>query len=285
MPLLQRIAACVVAAFFVTTAPAFAANGVYGGTTSDDEPIVLTTDAKGMKLRSAVVAWEAPCKSGPRFPMAIALEPVKPEPGFSPGPQDLLVSRNAKGRFAGTQLAGMSLGDQTAAISVDLSGRLRGSGGSGKLVAAVTIFDAAGAEVDSCDTSMSWSATRAAGRVFGGQTSQEHPVVVRLDRKRKKVSDVIVGWQSSTCEPPDNFFRFPLGFRNLRVRASKFGGTFDESQPMDDGSNFSFGYELAGSLAKRSVRGSLKVSVTGTDAAGATILTCSGDVTWKAATG
>jgi hypothetical protein len=288
MSLLRRAAAFVVAAAlsFIATPPAFGANGVYGGTTSDDEPIVITTDAKGNKLRSAVVAWRAPCTSGRGFRMAISLRPVRAEPGFSPEPQDLVVSRNAKGRFAGTQLAAVSLvGDATAGISVDLSGRLRGSRASGKLVAAVTISDAAGTQVDSCDTSLSWSASRAAGRVFGGRTSQDNPIVVRLDRKRKTVSDLIVGWESSACEPPDDFFRFPIGFTNLRVRASKFGGTFDEFVPMDDGTNLTFGYKLAGSLARRSVRGSLKVSVTGTDAAGATTLTCSGDVTWKAATG
>jgi hypothetical protein len=287
MSVLRRVAAFIAAAAlsFIATPPAFGANGIYGGTTSDNEAIVIATDAKGQKLRSANVAWQAPCNSGPRFPMAIALTPVKAEPGFSPGPEDLVVSRNAKGRFAGTQVAGLIFGDQSAVLSVDLSGRLRGARGSGKLIAAVTIFDAAGTEVDSCDASLTWSATRTAGRVFGGRTSQEHPVVVRLDRKRKRVSDVIVGWESNTCEPPDHFFRFPLGFSDLRVRASRFGGTFDESVPMDDGSRLSFGYELAGSLAKRSVRGSLKVAVTGTDAAGATTLTCSGDVTWKAATG
>lgn len=287
MSKLRRVAAFVVAAALscIATPPAFSANGVYGGTTSDDDPIVITTDAKGKKLRSAVVAWAAPCQSGTRFPMATTLTAVNAEPGFSPGPDDLVVSRNAKGRFAGTQLAGMRFGDLTAGIAVDLSGRLRDSRASGKLVAAITITDAAGTEVDHCDVSLSWSATRAAGRVFGGRTSQDHPVVVRLDRKRKRVSDVIVGWESSACEPPDNFFRFPLGFSNLRVRASKFGGTFQESVPMDDGSSFSFGYELAGSLARRSVRGSLKVSVTGADAAGTTTVTCSGDVSWKATTG
>jgi hypothetical protein len=287
MSLLRRAAAFIVAAAlsFIATPPAFSANGVYGGTTGDDDAIVVTTDAKGQKLRSAVVAWGARCQGGSRFPMAITLTPVTAEPGFSPGPQDLVMSRNAKGRFAGTQLVAMDLGDVTAGISVNLSGRLRGSRGSGRIVAAVSITDAAGAEVDHCDASVPWSASRAAGRVFGGATSQDHPVVVRLDRKRKLVSDVIVGWESSACEPPDNYFRFPLGFTNLRVRSSRFGGTFDESMPMDDGSSYRFGYDLAGSLKRRSVRGSLKVSVTGTDAAGATIVTCSGDVTWKAATG
>lgn len=288
MSKLRRAAAFVVAAALavIATPPAFGANGVYGGSTSDDEPIVITTDAKGKKLRSAVIAWRAPCASGRGFRMAISLRAVEAEPGFSPGPQYLAVSRNAKGRFAGTQLAAMRLiGDATAGISVDLSGRLRASRASGRLVAAVTITDASGTQVDSCDTSLSWSASRAPGRVFGGRTSQDDPVVVRLDRKRKTVTDLIVGWESSACEPPDNFFQFPIGFTNLRVRASKFGGAFDESVPMDDGTNLTFGYELAGSLARRSVRGSLKVSVTGTDAAGATTLTCSGDVTWKASTG
>lgn len=287
MSLLRRAAAFVVAAALSCFAPppAFGANGVYGGTTGDDAPIVITTDAKGLKMRSAVIAWGARCNGGSRFPMAMTLTPVTAEPGFSAGPQDLIMSRNAKGRFNGSQLAAMDLGDVTAGIATTLSGRLRGTRGSGRIVVAISITDAAGAEIDHCDASVPWSATRAAGRVFGGATSQDHPVVVRLDRKRRLVSDVIVGWESSACEPPDNFFFFPLSFSNLRVRSSRFGGTFDDSMPMDDGSSFRFGYEIAGSLKRRSVSGSLKMSVTGTDAAGATIVTCSGDVTWKAATG
>jgi hypothetical protein len=272
----------------IAASPAFSATGVFGGSTSAGEAIVLTTDAKAKKLRSVVIAWEAPCQDGRIFPMAIKLTPVADEPGFSSGPEDLVVSRNAKGRFAGTQFAAMALSAQTAAISVELSGKLRGGRASGRLAATVSILDdATGTEVGTCETgSLRWSASRSAGRIYGGQTSQGEPVVVRLDRKRKKVNDLLAGWETSSCEPPDRYFRVGDRFINFAVRARRFGGTFDSSYPTDDGGRIVLGFDVAGTLSSRTMRGTLRVTVTGTDAAGATNLTCdSGAIDWRAATG
>jgi hypothetical protein len=290
MSILSRAAAAVAAAALTIVAapPAFAASGVYGGSTSDQEAIVLTTDAAGKKLRSAVISWEAPCADGMSFPVAIKLTAVKAEPGFRPAPDDLVVGRNAKGRFSGTQFAGRSVGDDAALVTTQLSGRLRARSASGKLSATVSIVDGAtGEEITTCETgSQSWSASRAARRVFGGSTSQEEPIVVRLDRKRKRVTDLITGWQSATCEPPDRYFRFALGFQQLRLRGARFGGTFEEPVQMDDGSSVTFTYDVSGSLKRRAMRGGLRVTVAGTDPAGAPNLSCdSGKVSWRAATG
>jgi hypothetical protein len=290
MPTLRRVVALPVAAALslLATPTAFAANGVFGGSTSAPEAIVINTDGKAKKLRSAVVAWEAACGDGATFPLAIELTAVRDEPGFSPGPEDLVVSRNAKGRFAGINLLAIDLGEQVAAIAAELSGRLRGDRARGKLSATVSIVDkATGAEQTSCSTgALSWSASRSPGRIFGGKTAQQEPVVVRLNRNRKMVADLLTGWESSGCQPPDRYFRFAERFSRLSVRSNRFGGSFEQSYPMDDGGALTFGYELGGRLSKRSVSGSLQVTVTGTDAAGATTLTCSsGKVSWKAATG
>ncbi len=290
MSLLRWAAAFIVAAAlsFIATPTAFGANGVYGGTTSAAEAIVITTDAKAKKLRSAVISWEAPCRDGMSFPMASALTPVTAEPGFMPGPDDLVIGFNAKRRFLGTQLTARDLGDHTALVTVELSGKLRARQAAGKLTATVSILDnASGAEVTSCETgSLKWSASRSAGRIYGGKTTQDEPVVARLDAKRKTVTDLLVGWESDSCQPPDNYFRFGERYRGLAVRSGRFANTDDESYPTDDGGTLAYHYELAGSVARRSVKGSLHVTVTATDAAGATNLTCdSGQVSWKAATG
>src|SRR6266536_1020902 len=81
--------------------PARAAEAVFGGSTSAGEPIVLKSDAKASALTTAVIGWEAKCDDGSYFPGATALTATEPTPGFSPGYRDLLMSRNAKGRFAG----------------------------------------------------------------------------------------------------------------------------------------------------------------------------------------
>jgi hypothetical protein len=287
----RRIVASALAAALslVVVPPAFSASRVFGGSTSDDEAIVLTTDAKAKKLRSAVIAWRAPCTDERFFPMAVELTPVANEPGFTPGPEDLLVSKNAKGRFAGQELAIWDLGGtQTAVINVELSGKLRATRASGRLKATVSILDSAtAAEVATCDTgSLKWSASRAAGRIYGGKTTQDEPVVVRLDRKRRKVADILVGWQTSTCQPPDFYMAIGDRFTNLSIRSNRFGEAFESSYPMDGGGQMAFAYDVAGTVSRRSIRGTLRVTLKRADAAGTTDLTCdSGAIAWRAATG
>ena len=150
-------------------------------------------------------------------------------PGDSPDPRDLMVSRNGKRRFAGTQLAAFDMGDRSAAVQVEIAGKLRARRAAGTLTATTTIFDATGATVDTCATGrVSWSAKRDPGRVYGGKTGQDEPVVVRLNRQRKRVMDLIYGWQSAGCEPP-GFVRFSERLTNFRI--SRRGAFVTRSTP------------------------------------------------------
>ena len=283
------VASALAAAFSLFVAPpAFAASGVFGGSTAGAEPIVLNTDPKAKKLRSAVIAWRAECADGRFFGLGIELTAVANEAGFNPSHDDLVASKNAKGRFAGTQMTVWDLGDVVAPISVELSGKMRSGRASGRLRATVSILDkATGAEVTTCETgSLKWSASRDAGRIFGGKTNQNEPVVVRLDRKGKRVADLMVTWESSTCEPPDRFMRFPESWSGFAVKSRRFGDTFEEAFTTDDGGRIVYAYDVAGGVSRRSIRGTLRVAVTRTDAAGAPMLTCdTGALDWRASTG
>lgn len=286
----RRLVASALAAAFslLVVPPAFGASGVFGGSTADGEAIVLNADVKAKKLRSAVIAWRAQCADGSLFPLGIELTAVASRPGFTPSHDDLVVSKNAKGRFAGTQIAAMDLGDHVAPFSVELSGKMRSGRASGRLRATVSIVEkTTGAEVTTCNTgSVKWSASRDAGRIFGGKTMQDEPVVVRLDRKGKRVADLLVAWASSTCEPPDRFLRFPEAWSGFAVKARRFSETFEDAFTTDDGGRLVYAYDLGGTVSRRSIKGTLHVTVAGTDAAGATDLTCdSGPIDWRAATG
>src|SRR3954454_17740517 len=105
-------------------APPHAAGAVSGAATSGQEPIAVTADKAVKKLATAVVSWSADCDDGMRFPFEGELAPAKAQPGFSPGPGDLVMSRNARGRFSGTTAATYDLGDQSAAVIFALAGRL-----------------------------------------------------------------------------------------------------------------------------------------------------------------
>src|SRR4051812_14070266 len=172
MRLTPLLAATALAA---SAAPAQAA--VYGGTTSAGDSIVITANRSMTKLTSAVVSSAAGCDNDMRFPFDAELRPATVQPGFSAGPDDLVMSRNAKGRFSGTSTGTGDAGDATAGRIFSLDGKLSAKRASGTLSGTVTILDkATGNTVTSCQTGrLRWAATRAPGHVFGGTTSQNAP--------------------------------------------------------------------------------------------------------------
>jgi hypothetical protein len=282
------VGAAVAFAALLTAAPsALAAGSVFGGSTRAGEPIVLTADRATKTLKSAVVVVRAKCSNGRGFPLSGNLTAVKRSPGFTPGPYDLVVTRNAKGRFAGKVHAAEDLGDLMALATTTLSGKLSAKRATGWLQLDISILDKQTmAETVSCHSgAVRWEASRSPGRIYGGSSSQQEPVVVRLDAKRKTVTDVLAGWESSTCTP-DGFMRYGEHFTNFPLHAGGFGNTWDEMYDGDAGSKMRYAYVLAGKVTRRSASGTLHVGVTGTDAGGATTLTCdTGSVTWKATSG
>jgi hypothetical protein len=264
---------------------AHARSAVFGGSTNAHEAIVLTTDARITRLKSAVIAWDAKCDRGMGFRTAVQLTPAVRSAGFAPDADDLLMTRNGKGRFAGIQRAGFDLGDEVAVVTVQLAGRFRAAKASGTLSAEVSIFDRASqARTEGCRTgTVKWAATRAPGKIYGGKTSQEEPLVVRVNAGHNTVSDVITGWRTPDCTPQDSFFTLGEDFRSFPIAGGRFGHDWGEEYSREDGGTVRFAYALAGTVAAGSAHGSLQVTVTWTDATGATDLTCdTGTVTWTA---
>jgi hypothetical protein len=277
------------AAMLAAAPPAGAAVSVYGGTTSAGEAIVLKADASGAALKSAVIGWRAKCSDGGYFPGYTELAATVAEPGFSPGYRDLLMSRNAKGRFAGTQVGGGGDATMAMAFTVDVTGKLGKARATGTLRGVVKAIDTAtGASAFSCDTGLlRYSASRAPGAIYGGRTSQEQPVVVRVDPERRVISDLIATWRTSTCTP-DASFSVPDGFRGLRLKSTgAFAAAYAPDYPLADGSGTRhFAYQLSGRVARTKLNGSLHVTFNDTDAAGVQTLACdTGGITFKAQTG
>ncbi len=280
--------AAAAAASLAAAPAALAAPAVFGGSTSTGDPIVLQSDAATAKLKSAVVPWIAKCSDGRMFPVSIAVTAVAPTPGFTPQYRDLAMSRNAKGRFAGTELGGWDLGDAAAAISAQIAGKLTPARASGTLSVDIKIVNKqTGAEVGSCRSgNVRWAAARQPGTVYAGKTSQEEPFVARIDAKRKKVTDLLMGWSTNSCAS-GNGFRFHEHFSNFLLKpAGGFGDSWEEKFTRDAGGDRRFGYQLTGRITRTKASGSLKVTVADTDAAGAAADSCdTGAITWKAITG
>lgn len=281
-------AAVALVASLAAAPGALAANAVYGGSTGRGEPIVITADKAGQKLRSAVIAWRADCSDGMYFATGNSVTAGTRSPGFTPNPGELVMKRNGKRRFAGVQPLAYDLGDSAAAVTVALDGKLGAKSASGTISAHISILDkATGNSTGTCDMpSTRWKATRAPGRVYAGRTSQDEPFVARLDAKRKRVTDVLVSWDSSSCQPPasvhfgESLSNFPL------APSGRFGDTWDNTEKTSDGGSVKLTYAVAGRVARRAARGTVRISFTVLDAAGAMTETCdSSGVTWKATTG
>jgi hypothetical protein len=269
-------------------APALGANAVFGGSTSAGDAIVIGADKKAKALRSAVVSWTAACDDGRRLPVAFPLKPVRAEPGFEPGFRQLATSHNGRGRFAGTQVGAFDMGDHAGAMTAKYGGRLTARRASGTLAATVTIVEkAGGTTVATCRTgTVRWSATRSPGRVFAGSTAQDHPVVVRLDAKRRTVDDLLIGWESATCKPDTLFVSASETFGGFPLSGGRFGDAFDRFYTPEGGGEGKVGYDVAGRVTRTRVSGTLRVNVSETDAAGALRGACdSGSVCWSAVTG
>jgi hypothetical protein len=265
-------------------APAHAASFVYGGTTSDGQPIAITAAKGGATLRGAAIAWSASCEQGMWFDWAV-LSPVKPSPSFPPGPEDLLMSSNGKGRFAGTEMAGEDAGDDVAAISVTVKGRLTKTRASGTLSAVVKLVNKTTQAADgACQSgTVRWTATRAPRSVFAGTTSHHEPVVVRV--RHKRVTDFIAGWDTSTCSDGTGWHYSP-DLTNFALRRGAFGEPFSYSADMDAGEKRTFSYDLRGRVTKTTARGTLHATTADTDATGAQTMTCDSDtIAWKAVSG
>ena len=95
-----------------------------------------------------------------------------------------------------------------------------------------------------------------------------------------------MSWESSSCQP-EGFVHFPESLSDFGVKPTgRFGDTWDTTDSSSDGGKARTTYALAGRVQRRAANGTLRIGVTWTDAAGATVQSCdSGAVTWKASTG
>jgi hypothetical protein len=286
--IIRSTAAALTALAVMGASAAEARDRVFGGSTRAPEPIVVQATERGDKLKSAVVAWEARCGDGRIFYDAGRTVVERSAAGFEqPAPNALTMSRNARGRFSGRQSAARELNDeQIAVFTMTLTGSLGRTAASGTLTAEARIVRRAdGAVVDTCRTgAVRWAASRRPGVIFGGTTSQQEPVVLRLNATRRRVADLLFGWGSVQCEPP-GFFRLGDSLRNFPLRAGRFGDAFEQRFPGEGGAERRFAYDLRGSVTRTLARGTFSVQVTDTGADGARATCRSGNVTWRAATG
>jgi hypothetical protein len=277
------------AALALVAAPAPAApQGIYAGSgTKAPGTIVIRTDAAGAKVRSIVYFARATCRDG-TLPLADEVTVPVGAPGFDgAGATDLVLTRNARGTFRGTQQAVLATTSYAIPFTVTIKGTLTRTSGRGSIAVSAKVLDrATGAEVDQCNLAATpWAVSRKAGRIYGGVTSQDAPVAIRVNAAGRRVMDFGFSWESSCTtgggfEIADWLSNFPLS------ATGKFGDTFTQSYPVDDGGRNDFAYDLHGTLRRTAGSGNVTVTLTAYDSAGASVAVCTTKkVTWRVASG
>lgn len=261
---------------------------VYGGTTSQDSPFVLQLRRGGRAVDHAAIIISTKCSDGQMLQSFETLSFDDDVPAFIGQGHHFFangkLSRQQTFKSAG--LGSERFGERTGVMIEKFKGRLMPNGvASGSYSATMDLYDEHGAAVATCKTGIvRWTARSAKGQVYAGSTSQDQSVVIELDRQRRKVTDLRVGW-GAACVPSgswligDHLISFPIS-------GDSFGDAFRESVDMDGGGKRRFGYAIKGRVGKTKASGRLSVNVDDTDGTGAATSSCrTGSVTWSATSG
>jgi hypothetical protein len=249
----------------------------YGALTSQDSPLVVQLSRTATSVSRVAVHWEAPCSSGMSvlFGDTLVAKPGTPPGTIPDGSHFFSASRVSGGRFSGTAVGSLDFGAYQGAVSQAIKGTVGAKRGSGALQAHVDVFErATGNKVDECDTgSLKWVAAGPQELVYGGSTSIGEPVVLSLDKRRKKVKEIGFGW-SAGCTPSgfvsygDALTNFPLS------RTGGWGDTFTQNFPLPDGNTNEFAYTIKGKVSAKTATGSFQVTRILRDAVGTAVETC-----------
>jgi len=256
--------------------PGSGRQAVYGGKTRGEDPMVLWANAKGSEVTGATFTFTVRCPSGDSWPVYGDLA-VRPAPKGMAIPLGVFLEQvNTARRFRLSLLADLRAGDPYGALlTMTLNGTRGARKASGTLDATVTITNTQTMElVEVCEPApVKWTAERAPGRVFGGTTAQHEPVVVKLNAKRSKVSELRLGWYTNDCTDPNQFMNYGDALYDFRLRGRRFGDAFSQDFPRDDGGSNRWEYDISGKVAKTRASGSFAASVTYNEPGGSQV-TC-----------
>jgi hypothetical protein len=269
-----RVLGALLATALLALAPATAAvarEGVYGGMTRTGDPIVLTTDAKAQKITGAVFRIRVNGDDGDWWPIAgkakVGIE--RSDPLTIPN-DVLLADRNARGRFDVGLLRTVSTSpDRVVLGGITLKGTLKPGKASGTIKGWVTVTNPETMElVGNYETSsVKWTAERSAGRVYGGALANDMPIVLTLDRRATKVSEVALVCDTDQSTPPGWTWNSSVWLSDFRLRSGRFGDTFSYPEQEPDWTA-TYDWKIAGRVTAKSATGSVALTVGVTESSG-----------------
>jgi hypothetical protein len=234
----QAVVAVAVAVGVLAAAavPASAARVYAGQPVSERLQLVLDVSDDGTRLDRVTFFLDMSCRrTDPAVDMGrtttVAALPAQP----AVGTHLLAGGAIAGGRLTATMLTARTRGRaQLDVVRGELSGTVSEAAARGTLVARRTVVErATGRVVRSCTRSIPWRTVRGAGTVFGGATSAGAPVVLRVTRDHRRVTQSLISW-AAPCrrlalyrEPSDEWllpFSLPPGGRFAKSYRYDAGG-------------------------------------------------------------
>jgi hypothetical protein len=262
---------------------------VYGGVTSTAAPFVLKLERGAKKIDHVNILVEGKCANGQsvRYDATLTFE-VNIPAAVMLGDHVFKGGRLSKtGAFRAVGRGAEDFGAVIAGMNEKIAGKVTRSGGaSGTYTATMGIVDTqTGTTTTTCNTgTIRWTARSAPGRIYGGTTSDDQPVVVELAKRRTSVHVLRFSW-SANCSPSGGV-QFPENLSGFPLTNGAFGDSFEQAYDLGGGSKATFDYAIRGRVAKTKASGSFSVKDTETDATGAVTAACdSGTVTWSAKSG
>ena len=263
------IAAALLAGVLVPSSALAAKNVYYGGsTTPGNTPMTLTLGKS--KLTRVAVLYDTRCFSYGSVLNAAGLRGVKVDRrGALKGKVTTNLIDSTRFYWSGER--------SPDSIVEEFTGTIKGNTGRGTVRATVKFLDGS-----TCTSgTLSWTVAHKTGRVFGGVTNQSMPVAVELSSSGAQIKHLHVGWVAS-CTGGGAWV---LGdfMTNFTIVGGKVSESYSQKYPRSAGGEITFAYQLSSVIGKLKTTGSLAVTVTATDTAGAVEYSCTApSVKWSA---
>jgi hypothetical protein len=239
--------------------PASAARVYAGQQVSERLQLVLDVSDDGTRLEGMSFFVDMTCRrSDPTVDMgrttSVAALPAQP------AADDHLLAGGAvaDGRVTATLLTARARGSTLLdVVRGDLAGTVAETAARGTMVARRTVVEVAtGRVVRSCAATIPWRTIRGPGTVFGGATSAGAPVVLRVTRNHRRVTQSLISW-AAPCRRAD-LYREPTDEFLLPFSLSA-GGRFAQRYRYDAGASGDVIGRFAGRVGETTASGTFRV--------------------------
>jgi hypothetical protein len=251
--------------------------GVYAGQSKSPAgqqpgyPFSLRLSPTGKSVFLRIFSWAQPCaSSGESFrTVTVASRPVR-----------------RRGNFGGSGTFNQVTDDgRKTQHRISLQGRVGSRVAKGVYREVITVLDASGNAIDTCDSGRTPFSARRGRRVYGGSTGPGDTLGLYLSRDRQRVRNFSIMW-SANCEPGSGVLDRALEHSAIRIRG---GGRISKSGPIafstPNGTRYTGRFALSGKVRRRGASGTYRATVDGITASGVRFACDTGRFKWSALRG